>query len=511
MTSSNKLQTGERAENLLSAERLIGLRRLEELCISPCGTWAALAVKRLSDDPEKSEYVSDLWRIPLEGEGSPFPLTRGACSDSAPCFRRDGALGFLSDRPTEEGLEKAAKRKQLWLLRAEGGEPFPLTDEPLGVLDFQFAKKANRLLMTTPFLPKVPLEDQREAMKTRADKGPSVLHYTQMPVRFWDHWLSPAWPHLIACDEEGGNREDLTPDAIREHHLVDWKLSDDGDHVVIGHSVTGSERLPQVSWLHIQLSTKARNRLGELPNCTFSNPLFSPDGQRFACISERYSVEAISQKQIWIFALDTGDGAAISEGWDRGPSIHAWSADGSSLLCTAADQGREPVFNFVIETESVERWSSSAAGGSHFQLDFLPAGDEVIGLRHTFFHPPEVFRMPARTESTPALISALSGFAPHEGQELATWRDFTVEGKDGVPVQSFLMEPTGQKESGPAMLWIHGGPIGQYADAWHWRWNALLFAAQGYTMVLANPRGSTGQGTEFVNGIWGKPLGRCLL
>jgi dipeptidyl aminopeptidase/acylaminoacyl peptidase len=57
------------------------------------------------------------------------------------------------------------------------------------------------------------------------------------------------------------------------------------------------------------------------------------------------------------------------------------------------------------------------------------------------------------------------------------------------------------------MLWIHGGPIGMDADGWHWRWNPLLAVSEGYAVALPNPRGSTGFGQEFIQGIWGNVWG----
>ena len=46
--------------------------------------------------------------------------------------------------------------------------------------------------------------------------------------------------------------------------------------------------------------------------------------------------------------------------------------------------------------------------------------------------------------------------------------------------------------------------------SWWYRWNAELFAANGYVVVMINPRGSTGYGQAFVDGVngdWGgKPF-----
>jgi dipeptidyl aminopeptidase/acylaminoacyl peptidase len=53
---------------------------------------------------------------------------------------------------------------------------------------------------------------------------------------------------------------------------------------------------------------------------------------------------------------------------------------------------------------------------------------------------------------------------------------------------------------------VHGGPQGAWIDGWHWRWNVQLYAARGWTVVLPNPRGSTGHGqayTDAVRANWG--------
>ena len=48
-----------------SVEDHIRLRRVSSLVPSPDGTWLAVAVQRLDRDGTK--YVSDIWRVPLDG------------------------------------------------------------------------------------------------------------------------------------------------------------------------------------------------------------------------------------------------------------------------------------------------------------------------------------------------------------------------------------------------------------------------------------------------------------
>ena len=75
-------------------------------------------------------------------------------------------------------------------------------------------------------------------------------------------------------------------------------------------------------------------------------------------------------------------------------------------------------------------------------------------------------------------------------------------------VQSFLVKPlrTSTARKYPVLMLIHGGPQGAWGDSWTYRWNAQVFAAAGYVVVMPNPRGSTGYGQKFIdeiNGDWG--------
>ena len=54
----------------------------------------------------------------------------------------------------------------------------------------------------------------------------------------------------------------------------------------------------------------------------------------------------------------------------------------------------------------------------------------------------------------------------------------------------------------PLLLWIHGGPLASW-NAWHWRWNPWVLAAQGYAVLMPDPALSTGYGQDFIQRGWG--------
>ena len=87
---------------------------------------------------------------------------------------------------------------------------------------------------------------------------------------------------------------------------------------------------------------------------------------------------------------------------------------------------------------------------------------------------------------------------------------YWFRGSGGVRVEGFLIRPPGfdPDKKYPVKFLIHGGPQGAWGDSWSYRWNAELFAANGYVVVMVNPRGSTGYGQAFVDGVNGDWGGR---
>ena len=87
--------------------------------------------------------------------------------------------------------------------------------------------------------------------------------------------------------------------------------------------------------------------------------------------------------------------------------------------------------------------------------------------------------------------------------ELSVPEEIRAQAPGGQPLQAWVMQGAGAGPR-PAVLEIHGGPHGMYAQCFFFEFQ--LLAARGYTVVYGNPRGSTGYGREFsgaVRGDWG--------
>jgi dipeptidyl aminopeptidase/acylaminoacyl peptidase len=488
-----------------TVEQHVALKRVSTIAASPCGRWLAVAVQRL--DLDRAKYVSDLWRVPTDG-GSAVQLTRGDSRDSAPSFRRDGALGFLSNRRPNESKpdEDAEKRMQVWLLPSNGGEARQITDEPLGVEAFAFAAAGDRLVLLAPVLPNVAAEQQRETATRRTKQGPNARHFVRQPVRHWDHWLHQnpdlASTHVIACNDEGGGRVDLTPQATYEFSIEpELAVSDDGRHAAVTRRTTGKDRVDDVAVLLFDLTGPTSKVLAHADATTFGSLRFSPDGRTLATSRGLRSPKGI-RSTLSLIEIASGAMLDVATAWDRWPDPAAWSRDSRRLFVTADDNGDVPVFGIDIGSHTVER--ISAGEGAHANLETLADG-RIACIRSTLLDAPECHVLDAKPGATALPLARLSGFKP--AHDWADVERFTTISTDGTPIQSLITRPKGSGAKNPAFLWIHGGPVGMSGDSWHWRWNPLLLVAQGYTVVQPNARGSTGYGQKFVDGIWGNTWG----
>ena len=489
-----------------TVEQHIALQRVSAMAPSPDGTWLAVAVQRLDRDGAK--YVSDIWKIPTDGSDA-IRLTRGDSKDSAPAFRRDGALAFLSNRQPNEvkADDDADKRMQVWLLPA-AGDALQMTDEPLGIDSFKFAKNADRLIVLAPVLDGVDYDKQRETAKDREKKGSSARRFTAQPVRHWDQWLhendNMANVHVIAYSSHGTNRIDLTPAAKRELSVEPaFDVTSDGSQVAVTWQSPGADRETDTAIALINVESKGIRIVGAATNTNNESPLYSPDGRTLAVIRSARSPTIVVRPTLTLIDTATGALREIAKEFDAWPHLGDWTADGKQILVGADVDGHVPVYTVDVANGTVNRVTATREGGAHSDLHVLADG-RIAGIRSTFLEPPEAFVVQNEPSSPPQTLARLSGV------EYAQWvavENLTTKSTDGSQVQYFMMKPKDAQGRLPTLLWIHGGPIGMTADAWHWRWNPLLAVAQGYAVVQPNPRGSTGFGQRFVQGIWGNVWG----
>ena len=484
--------------------RLLALRRVEEVVSSPDGTYLAVALRRLSQKGDR--FVTDLWKVPTGG-GEPVRLTRGECNDRAPRFRRDGALAFLSDRKVGDEGEG---RSRLWLIEPGGGEPELLVDEPIEIVGFDFTREADVLVVLSRLLPGVPFERQRRAADERKERGPSALSYRRLPVRHWDRWLGPAFPHLLRFDAQGNGREDLTPSVGRELEDAAFAVLPDGTAVATTWAEPGPDGIDSTRLRRIDLRTKAAVDLTPLGTERFGPPVVSWDGRHLAALRERRAPDRAPEAEVCLLPASGGPLEVVTLDPRLWPQGVVFGGDSDTLLLWATEGWTTPVFRVDLDAgagvRKVVRITPVEAGGSHHGLASVPGEARFYGIRHSLFSPPEPFGCRAEPGAKPEPVAALSGWSEAEAKGWCEVERLSVEVPSGTEVEVGLLRPSGNGPF-PLVTWIHGGPFSAWGDLWHWRWNPLFFVARGYAVALPNPAGSVGYGPETTQRIWGNVWG----
>ena len=155
-----------------------------------------------------------------------------------------------------------------------------------------------------------------------------------------------------------------------------------------------------------------------------------------------------------------------------------------------------------------ERWEGDAFIGPDLtkpSCDVIGEGT-VISCHQAHGLPPEL----ARFDSASREWTRLSGFNDSviDGRTFPAVRLVHWTAPDGMEIEARLIIPTGSQGPWPTIVAVHGGPT--------WCWNAyfsdsepnaVLLADAGYAVLQPNPRGSSGRGHAFAEGLLGDPGG----
>jgi dipeptidyl aminopeptidase/acylaminoacyl peptidase len=484
-----------------SLEDFVALPRLSGLVLNREGTRLVTSVATLN--PKKTAYQTALWEVDPAGGQPARRLTRSSEGESGAVFLPSGDLLFTSARPDPDDAD-GEKRPALWRLPASGGESSLLLTREGGVAGVATAEAADVVVVTgTVLAGSANEEDDAERRKARKEAGVAAVLHSGYPVRYWDADLGPEEPRYFGLQDlgEDGDRSlaDLIPSArggLRDAHPV---LSPDGSALFTSLTVPeerGSERTVLV---RVDVATKESVVLLDDRGNDYAPGPVSPDGRYLAVIRDRRTrADLPPRTSLLLLPLEGGEPSELAGEWDRWPSPAAWLPDGSALVVTADDDGSAPVFVIDVSTGAVRRVTEDAAAYTDVRVS--PDGRSAYALRSSYLFPPEVVRIDLASGSTERLPN------PAERPELpGSLERVESAGEDGQPVRSWLVLPDGASADAPvpALLWIHGGPIGSW-NAWTWRWSPWIMAARGYAVLLPDPALSTGYGQHMVDRGWGQ-------
>ncbi|MBG6183526.1 dipeptidyl aminopeptidase/acylaminoacyl peptidase [Arthrobacter sp. CAN_A214] len=482
-------------------EDFVALPRLSGLAMNSDGSRLVTSVATLN--PKRTGYATALWDVDPSGERPAHRLTRSAEGESGAAFLATGDLLFTSARPDPGNeADDAGKQASLWRLPARGGEAELLHSRPGGISSVATAAHADIAVVVAEVLAGASGEvEDAERRTARKDTGVAAILHSGYPVRYWDADLGPGEPRYFRL-EANSEDEPLVPLAegigagLRDSHP---EVSPDGAMLFTALRLPEALGSQRSALARIDVATGERTVLVNEAGFDAAPGPVSPDGRTVVVIcNRRTSADTFPRTWLALLPVQGGELIPLARDWDRWPAPAAWLPDGSGILVTADDDGAAPVFAIDTTTGAVRRITTDAAAYSDISVS--PDGTTAYGLRSSYLYPAEPVRIDLGTGDTTRLRG------PVERPELpGTLERVETVGEDGQPVKSWLVLPQEASDASPvpALLWIHGGPLGSW-NAWTWRWSPWLLAAKGYAVLLPDPALSTGYGQHMIDRGWGQ-------
>ena len=477
--------------------------------ISPDGTRVVYVVR--TPDREKDGYTTSLWLAAADGSGEPIQLTQGP-KDSTPRWSPDGTqIAFLSVRSgvaKGSGPPPSDDKPQIHLLPVSGaGEARRLTNLPLGAGAPCWSADGSRLAFTAGVDLQGPATDDAE--RERRAAAPLVidrLGYKADGVGL----LRSLRQHLFVSGTDGGS----TPVQLT---WGDWSCggpvwSPDGESVIVAGSRGADRDLEPTSRLYAVPVNGGGTPRPLTPETGFAgSPVFTPDGSRIIYTGKLDSGPGNSL----LFAIPAGGGEPVniapnfdrnvmtgSPGYPGGPLC--MTEDGRLLFC-ARDRGATHVYALALEGGGEPRKVLGAADNSLSGLSVSASTGALATVLSNGKNPGEVAVLADGT-ATPTILTDL--FAPSiPGVELYLPEERIFTAPDGTEIHGWIVRDGSSATPGPLLLDIHGGPHNAWGptfDNKH-QYHQVL-AADGWTVLYINPRGSDGYGDAFmtaVSGAWG--------
>jgi dipeptidyl aminopeptidase/acylaminoacyl peptidase len=508
-------------------EDMMKLKRLSEPVPSPDGKWVVFAA--VDVDLEANTKISHLWIVPANG-GEARRLNLTSNHEERPRFSPDGKRLIWTSKATDP--------TQIWMSNFTpesgglDGQPHQVTNISTGADGAIWSPDGKNIVFVSSVYPeaKDDAENKRRDEELKKSKVKAKI-FTKLLYRHWNAYTEFKRSHLFAvsADADASVEAGVSPANNPDMRLRQPPLHQEprdltpGDHDVPPFNLGGQDmyaispdgqELAYTSNIDEVEATSTNNEIFIVPMAggvpkkistspgNDNTPAYSPDGKHIAWRSMARAGFEADKESLVVYQRELRQSRTLAADWDRSVGSFAWTQDSKMIFFGAEDNGESPVWALPLDAKEPAIIARTHADDFVFSND----GRTLFFSRVSIQAPSEIARIEVSgtgksvvipvTRMNDALLSRI---------DMQPLEPFTFKGANNEDVQGFIIKPPGfdPAKKYPLKFLIHGGPQGAWGNSWTYRWNAELFAANGYVVVMINFHGSTGYGQKFIDSISG--------
>ena len=457
--------------------------------ISPDGTRVIYEQTRTNWDA--NAFETDLW-IADVGKRERHLLTTTGHSCNPAEWSPDGKwIAFASDRPG--ALPKSPeKKRQLWIMPADGGEAQQLTKMEQGIGGFGWAPDSQRIAFSAEAPEAKGMKDRKESFGDY-----HVIHGDYEMVHLWVVDL----PKMDAAGRISAVAEPKELTKEDTFSVEEFSFSPDG--AKIAFSAKKDPDLISEGSKDIYVMAVADGKIKKIVDTPGpdGDPKWSPDGKQIAYVTSNGAQYFFyANQKIAVVDADGGKPRVVSDAFDEDPDLLKWGPEG--IYFSGLQKMSSSLYRLDPATKSVTKISlpGSAMSGNEIAAQFTFSKDfKEMAYRHAG---PNLYAEIFATFPTARMPIQITHAGEQEAgfsiakREVVRWKS-----GDGTEIEGVLYKPadfTAAKKY-PLLVVIHGGPTGidmplLNADRYY---PIERFVARGALVLRPNYRGSAGYGEKF--------------
>ena len=456
--------------------------------VSPDGSFVVYT--RNFMDIMEDRRRSNLWRIDIDGQNA-RPLTTGAVNDRGARIAPDNErVAYLSS--DGRGVQIFVR----WMSSGETLQVTRLDRAPRNLAwspDGQWLAFALLVPSKPPTMGSLPAKPQGANWAQPAEVVQRAIYRADGAGR-----LPHGYTHLFVVSAQGGAPRQLTSGDYHDGGSIAWS-PDSSSLYFSGNRNEDAELNPSNTEIY-RVGLDGGDVVAVTDRDGPDNSVaVSPDGSMLAWTGYDDRVRSYQVTRLYTMNSDGSGRRELLPALDRDVSRPRWSADGEGLYFAYEDKGLTRLAYVDLRgrlTDVTGELGGLALTRPYTGAQFSVGGNDVYAITRGDALSPADIAVGRGTEPPRRLTRLNANLLDYRelGQVEEFWYRSSFDGKD---IQAWVVWPPGFDPSRkyPLVLEIHGGPHAAYGP--HFSVEVQLFAAAGYVVVYANPRGSTSYGDAF--------------